>query len=153
MQQTPGHKMVIRHFPLPQYNTALCAAWELGQRTEFWARLGGCFAGRLRKKKVSIPALLPGVNGEQYGNVQNEGQAWSPAGRRQQTLLGEPQSVLSRTFGRQNKTGWALFVNSRNQRKFLVGGVKHSRVKVNCKQFSKVGVWKRRGHRHLERGI
>lgn len=80
-----------------------------------------------KKKKPPFQLPCPGVNRTE-GSAQNEEQAWSPAERPHQTLLEEPRSVLPSILGRQNKTGRALFVNSRNQKTFLVSGVKHSRA-------------------------
>lgn len=58
------------------------------------------------------------------------------------TLLVKLKSVSIRM------SGWALFVNSRNQRKFLASEVTHSRVKVNYKP-----VLKRWGYGRVEKDI
>lgn len=102
--------------------------------------------------KASVfPILRGGLRNhrEMYKNGQNRHWKLGHLQKgRTEILLVKPKSVSISTFGVQNKTGWVLFVNSRNQRKFFASEVTHSRVKVNYKQ-----VWKRWGYWGVEKDL
>lgn len=153
MQQNPGHKIVIRHSCLPQRGKSIKDRMGTpAGTTKLREPMPGFRDYFCRQAKQAVAKLQSSLScQESWGNHRGtyksgRNRCWK-LGHLQKgknkTLLVKPKSVSISVSGVQNKTGRVLFVNSRNQRKFLASEVTHSRVKVNYKQVLKSwGYWR-----------